>query len=67
MRICTLLRLLLRQAQATLSMIEREADHQLARRRDTTVPEWVSTLTEESPAWQFLKPKTKPIKKKKRT
>ena len=48
-------------------MIEREADHQLARRRDTTVPEWVSTLTEESPAWQFLKPKTKPIKKKKRT
>ena len=48
-------------------MIEREADHQLARRRDTTVPEWVSTLTEESSAWQFLKPKTQPIKKKKRT
>jgi hypothetical protein len=44
------------QAKATLAMIERDAEAQLARRREITVPEWVSTLTEESSAWQLLHP-----------
>ena len=46
--------------------IERESEVLLARRREETVPQWVNALTEESSAWEFLKPKEKKKKKKKK-
>ena len=52
---------------ATLTMIEREAEYQQARRHQETVPQWVNSLTEESSAWEFLKPKEKKKKKRKLT
>ncbi len=47
-------------------MIEREAENQQARRHQETLPQWVSSLTEESSAWEFLKPKEKKAKKTKK-
>jgi hypothetical protein len=44
------------QAKATLAVIERDVDAQLAARREACLPEWVSNLTEESAAWRLLKP-----------
>lgn len=45
-------------------MIERETETHLSRRRDESVPHWVSTLLHESTAWQLLYPGRVPKKRK---
>jgi len=44
------------QAQKSLELLEKETKAKLDNRSEVAVPDWVSTLTEETTAWSILNP-----------